>query len=133
MNLCSAAFAVVLHIGSFHTEPGFDNSNYGVGLQCRLNQSWSLETGVYNNSHSRTSAYIGGEYRYTFSNEWAIGFAGGIASNYPRGSEFAGLIPIAGITAHTPQWNGFGASAIFGPKVYKDGSHVFHFMITKEL
>jgi hypothetical protein len=125
--ICSTAFAVVLHIASWHSEPGFDNKNYGVGAECRITESMSLEAGVYRNSYGRESAYVAGEYRLLLGN-WAVGAAIGIATNYPEGT-----IPIGGLTLHTPEVNGWGGRLLFGPKVYSNGGHVLHFMITKEL
>jgi hypothetical protein len=126
MNCYSVA--LVLHLASLHAPSGFDNANYGAGLECRMTKEWSAEMGGYRNSYGQGSAYVAGGYRHTFANQWAVGAAIGIATGYPDGT-----IPVGGVTLHTPSVNGWGARALFGPKVRTSGGHVLHFMITKEL
>jgi hypothetical protein len=126
MNCLSVA--IVLHLASLHSPSGFDNANYGAGLECRITKEIGAEVGVYRNSYGQGSAYVAGEYRHTFANNWAVGAAIGIATNYPEGT-----IPIGGLTLHTPTVNGWGGRALFGPKARAHGAHVLHFMITKEL
>jgi hypothetical protein len=120
--------ALVLHLASVHVGADLDNANYGAGLECRVTKAIAVESGIYRNSYGDRSSYVVGEYRHTFENEWAIGAAAGIATGYPRGN-----IPIGGVTLHTPQYQGWGARLLAGPKVHEGGAHVLHLMITKEL
>jgi hypothetical protein len=120
--------ALVLHLLSAHSEPGFENANVGAGLECRITKELSAEMGGYRNSYGRGSAYVAGGYRHTFDSQWAIGAAIGIATGYPDGT-----IPIGGVSLHTPTVNGWGARLLAGPKVHQGGAHVLHLMITKEL
>ncbi len=126
MNCLSVA--LVVHLASLHAPSNFENANYGAGMECRITKEIAAEVGVYRNSYGKESAYVAGEYRHTFANDWAVGAAIGIATGYP-----AGNVPIGGLTVHTPQWNGWGARLLAGPKVHTDGAHVVHFMLTKEL
>ncbi len=131
MNCLSVA--LVLHLASLHTPSGFENANYGAGMECRITKDIAMEVGGYRNSYGKSSAYVAGEYRHTFANDWAVGAAIGIATGYPEYTKYAGVTPIGGVTLHTPQWNGYGARLLFGPKTHEDGAHVLHLMLTKEL
>ncbi len=125
-GLCGAAVAVVIHLASIHSEPGFNNDNYGIGASCRITDSISIDAGIYKNSYSRPSVYAAGEYRYNFDNQWALGATLGVASNYPYGSV------IGGVTVHTPSWHGWSAGAVIGPKIHEDGAAFIHLTIAKE-
>ena len=126
--ICSTAVAVVLHLASVHSAPGFNNANYGLGAQCRISEHVSVEAGVYRNSYDRTSPYVVGELRTATWHGWSAGVAVGSAANYPRG-----VIPVGGLTLHSPAISGWSLSAIAGPKVYEGGAAVLHFMLVKSL
>jgi hypothetical protein len=126
MNCLSVA--LVVHLASIHAPSGFENANYGAGMECRITREIAAEVGGYRNSYGRGSAYVAGGYRYTIDSQWAIGAAIGIATGYPDGT-----IPIGGVSLHTPTVNGWGARLLAGPKVHQGGAHVLHLMVTKEL
>ena len=126
MNNCHA-MTLVLHLVSAHSPSDFDNANYGAGLECRVD-SWAVEAGGYRNSYGRGSAYLAGGYWYALDSGWAVGLALGVATNYPEG-----MVPVGGITLHTPEWEGWGARLMVGPKVHEHGAHVAHLMLTRKL
>ncbi len=127
-GICGAAVAVVIHLASMHSEPGFNNDNYGIGASCRVTDSISIDAGIYRNSYAKASSYVAGEYRWNFGG-WGVGVAAGVATGYPYGK----LVPVGGLTLHTPAVEGWGGSFLLGPKAHSDGATVIHFMITKEL
>lgn len=86
------ALALTLHLASFHTDPGFNNANYGAGLDCRVTEAVTLSVGGYRNSYFHNSAYAtaaieqGGKFRY--------GLMAGVASGYPDHK----VQPLGGVT-----------------------------------
>ncbi len=128
-SLCGAAVAVVIHLASIHSQPGFNNANYGIGASCRVTDSISVDAGVYKNSFDKSSAYLAGEYRWNYR-EWAVGVVLGAATGYPYGG---GVVPVGGLVLHTPSIDGWSGAFLLGPKGHSNGAHVLHFMIAKEL
>lgn len=92
MSFC-AALALTLHLVSWHTDPGFENGNYGLGLECAVDENATLSAGAYRNSFGRTSAYamVGIE----TAGKLRTGVAVGVATNYPDGTIAMGGFTLA--------------------------------------
>lgn len=78
---CSAWLTV--HGPSYHTSPGYNNDNYGLGVSVETeNKLYSFSTGVYKNSYDNSSVYlVGSVYPWEY-NSWRFGGTLGIASGY---------------------------------------------------
>jgi hypothetical protein len=80
------------------TDKGLRNPNPGLGLECRLNDSWSATAGRFMNSDSAHSNYVGAYYQpWTFSDiKWGVVM--GAFNGYPKafdGGWFPAIVPVA--------------------------------------
>ena len=72
---------VEVHIISAHSEPGFNNNNTGLGIQCR-NGQYILDVGEYNNSIGNHTNYaVVGEQPFNFG-DLKFGAVIGTATGY---------------------------------------------------
>ena len=55
---CAAIAAVLLHVGSWHSQPGYHNRNPGIAVRTEC----GIVAGVYDNSVGKVTAYAGGMY-----------------------------------------------------------------------
>jgi hypothetical protein len=108
--------AVGVHVGSWHSEPGFNNTNPGVYV--RTADGWTL--GAYRNSVRRTSTYAG----------WTTGvdLAAGVRAEVTVGAiagYFRPVLPMAVPSVRFALGEHLGARLILIPRINpKLGAHV---------
>lgn len=82
----------------FDTDKGLRNANPGLGIEYRLDDTWSATAGRFINSDDRHSSYIGAYYQpWTFAGA-RLGVVGGAFNGYPKafnGGWFPAIIPVA--------------------------------------
>jgi hypothetical protein len=82
----------------FDTHKGLRNANPGIGLEYKLDDSWSATAGRFINSDNAHSSYIGAYYQpWTFAGA-KLSVVGGTFNGYPKafnGGWFPALIPVA--------------------------------------
>ena len=100
---------------SVHDRPGYNEFNYGAGVEHTLNQNWTLAGGWYHNSEYRGSVYAYGRYALYKRDSWDIGVAAGAVTGYQR----AAVIPMA-----FPEVCYAWACAMFAPQVESTGANV---------
>lgn len=76
---------------SLHDRPGYNQFNYGIGLETNVYGSWSVAAGWYRNSEYRGSAYAYGRYAFYKQDRWDLGVAVGAVTGYQR----AMVLPMA--------------------------------------
>ena len=67
---------------SLHDQSGFNEINYGAGLEQGITDRWTVAGGWYRNSDYRGSAYVYGRYAFYKKNAWDIGVAIGAVTGY---------------------------------------------------
>lgn len=136
--LCASAQAdilpnkVGLHIGSWHSEPGYNNSNPG------LNAQWSngLTAGFYENSESKpgarkTSGYIGHIWQTDQAQFAGIGWSASLTAGLVTGYARAKVMPFA-MPAASVHFGKTELSLGYIPKFEKNGAHTLHLMLRRE-
>ena len=117
--ICQTASAQTwLHVGglSWHDQPGFNNSNPGIGLERLVTNKWSVALGTYQNSDYQTSLYATGKYHWWYQNGLAINLNLGVATGYTAYPLVPMLVPefcwhwVCGMVM--PAVNPNGASAL---------------------
>lgn len=108
--------AVGVHVGSWHSEPGFNNTN--PGLYLRTVDGWTA--GAYRNSISRTSVYAG----WTDGTELASGVRAEVTVGGITGYRIP-LLPMAVPSVRFALGEHLGARLILIPRINpKLGAHV---------
>ena len=82
----------------FDSGKGLRNANPGIGLEVRIDETWSATAGRFINSDNAHSNYLGAYYQpWTFQGV-KLGGVGGVFNGYPRafnGGWFPAVIPTA--------------------------------------
>ena len=89
----------------FDTDKGLRNANPGLGLEYKLDETWSATAGRFINSDNAHSSYIGAYYQpWTWAGaKWGV--VGGAFNGYPKafnGGWFPAVIPTASFEG--PRW-----------------------------
>lgn len=100
---------------SLHDQSGYNEFNWGAGLEQSLTDRISVAAGWYYNSEYRGSTYAYGRYAFYKKDHWDIGVAVGAVTGYQRAS----VIPIA-----FPEACYGWTCALFAPKVENTGANV---------
>jgi hypothetical protein len=80
----------------FDKEKNLNNSNHGFGIEARMNNTYSLTAGVFENSDRQTSHYIGAYIMPFQVGALKAGAAVGAFDGYPKmrdGGWFPALVP----------------------------------------
>lgn len=89
----------------FDTQKGLRNANPGIGVEYRINPTWSVTAGRFRNSNNADSSYLGAYYQpWTFAGV-KLGAVVGAFNGYPNaynGGWFPALIPTA--TLESSHW-----------------------------
>jgi len=83
-NLPSAQTYVQVNGISVHDRSGYNEFNYGGGIEQTVNQDWSIAGGWYRNSEYRGSTYTYGRYNVYKNESWNIGIGIGAVTGYHR-------------------------------------------------
>jgi hypothetical protein len=78
---------------SVHDRPGFNEFNYGAGLEQTVTDRWTVAGGWFRNSEYRGSAYGYARYAVYKSGPWDIGVAGGLVTGYESYTVAPSLFP----------------------------------------
>lgn len=115
---------IIVHVGSWHSKPGFCNFNPGIGYQADS----GLTLGLYRNSECDASAYLGWTWWTSISENTRFSLTAGAATGYARASVIPMLLP-----AVTYHMQGFSIGIGFLPRVEKRGAAVAHLFLKTEL
>jgi hypothetical protein len=69
---------------SIHDKPGYNQFNYGGGIEQTVSENWNVAVGWYRNSEYRGSAYAYGRYSVYRSGSWDVGIGVGAVTGYQR-------------------------------------------------
>lgn len=107
---------------SYHFDRGrgFNEQNFGIGLEYEFNKDVSLAVGQYRNSIDRTSRYAAVAYTPLHAGNFSFGAAVGTVDGYYFRN--GGFIPMA-MPMATYETKHFGVNALYVPKM-KDISSV---------
>jgi hypothetical protein len=121
-NHVSAETYLQINGTSLHDKPGYNQFNYGGGIEQTVNDDWSVAGGWYRNSEYRSSTYSYGRYSFYRNSDWNLGVGVGLVTGYKRMS----VMPMA-----FPEACYSYLCALFLPKVDPSGANVigFHFKI----
>lgn len=89
----------------FDTHKGLRNANPGLGVEYRLNDTWSATAGRFRNSNNANSHYLGAYYQPWTVEGVKLGVVAGAFNGYPnayQGGWFPALIPTASLEGQ--QW-----------------------------
>jgi len=100
---------------SVHDRAGFNELNYGTGIETSVSDRSSVAGGWYYNSERRGSTYVYGRYAVYKKDSWDIGIAVGAVTGYQR----AAVVPMA-----FPEMCYAWACAMFAPQVESTGANV---------
>jgi hypothetical protein len=84
---------VQINGASVHDRPGFNEFNYGAGLEQTITDRWTVAGGWFRNSEYRGSAYGYARYAVYKSGPWDIGIAGGLVTGYESYTVAPSLFP----------------------------------------
>lgn len=117
-----AADAWWLNFGgpSYHTRPGYNGQNWGVGLQHDIDAQEMVVAGVYRNSYYRTTHYLAYGRRTWKHGSVSAGFVVGLIDGYPalnRGRVIPWSAPFV-----TVEGDVVGLNFIVVPAVEKQGA-----------
>lgn len=121
VTMCADARAQTIgaHLGSWHSEPGYNNAN--PGLYLRTAGGWTA--GFYRNSEWRTSAYAG----WTASTEVAGPVRAELTLGLITGYRAAPVLPLLAPSLRIGGDTGPALRLTLLPKVHpKQGAHVAH-------
>ena len=122
---------VEIHIGSYHTNPIYNNFNYGIGYNYLFNSYFELNSGYYKNSEDGESLYFGGTCNLYNSKKFVFGVGGILATGY-KGLDIAPLVALVvkyKVVDSIAIKMAFTSSRyVYEPKV---ATELFHFSITK--
>ena len=90
-NSLSAQTYVQVNGVSLHDRPGYNEFNYGAGLEQGITDRWTVAAGWYRNSEYSGSTYAYGRYAVYKKDSWDIGVAVGAVTGYQR----ATVVPMA--------------------------------------
>jgi hypothetical protein len=76
---------------SAHDRLGYNEFNYGAGVEHTVAKDWTIAGGWYRNSEYSGSTYAYGRYAVYKKNSWDIGVAVGAVTGYQR----AAVVPMA--------------------------------------
>jgi hypothetical protein len=78
---------------SVHNRPGFNEFNYGAGIEQTITDRWSVAGGWFRNSEYRGSAYAYGRYAVYKNKSWDIGVGAGLVTGYESYTVAPSLFP----------------------------------------
>lgn len=82
---------VQINGGSVHSKPGYNDFNYGLGIEQTVTDNWNIAAGWYRNSEYNSSAYAYGRYSFYRNGLWDFGVGVGAVTGYKRMS----VLPMA--------------------------------------
>ena len=103
---------------SLHDQSGYNQFNYGLGVEKTISKDWNIAAGWYRNSEYRGSAYVYGRYSLYQSGAMDLGVGVGIITGYRR----AAVMPMA-----FPEACYGYICALFVPKIENTGANVLGF------
>jgi hypothetical protein len=114
-SACFAQTYVQINGVSLHDQSGYNEFNYGAGLEQGITDRISVAGGWYYNSEYRDSIYAYGRYTVYQQNAWNIGIALGAVTGYQR----ARVVPMA-----FPEVCYGWVCSLFAPRVEATGANV---------
>jgi hypothetical protein len=75
---------LVVVVGSRHRQQGYNEHNWGLGIEHGVNDRWRVIGGTYRNSFYRQTLYAGAVYMPLRSGDWRIGGTAMLATGYDR-------------------------------------------------
>ena len=84
---------LMVHVASVHTQPGFNNTNLGVGLRWADAKGDGPVAGVYYNSERSTSAYAGYAWNWQIAGPVSAQLTVGGIGGYKRAAVVPMLLP----------------------------------------
>jgi hypothetical protein len=115
LSIAQAQTYVQINGISWHDQSGYNDANYGVGLEQGITDRISVAGGWYYNSEYRVSTYAYGRYTVYRQDQWDFGIAIGAVTGYQR----AQVVPMA-----FPEACYVWACALFVPRVEPTGANV---------
>jgi hypothetical protein len=91
LSLTQAQTWLQINGASVHDQSGYNEFNYGAGLEQGITQRISMAGGWYRNSEYGGSFYAYGRYAFFKQGSWDIGLAVGAVTGYQRAS----VLPMA--------------------------------------
>ena len=88
---CHSQTYVQVNGVSLHDRSGYNEFNYGAGLEQGITDRWTVSAGWYRNSEYSGSTYAYGRYTVYKKDSWDIGVAVGAVTGYQR----ATVVPMA--------------------------------------
>lgn len=115
-NFSLAQTYVQINGVSVHNRPGFNEFNYGAGVEQTVTDRWSIAGGWFRNSEYRGSAYGYARYAVYKNGPWDIGIGAGLVTGYESYTVAPSLFPEACYSyfcvVALPQVKTNGASAL---------------------
>jgi hypothetical protein len=69
---------------SLHNKPGYNQFNYGAGIEQTVSENWNVAAGWYRNSEYHGSAYTYARYSFYKNGPWNLGVGVGVVTGYNR-------------------------------------------------
>lgn len=120
LSVAQAQTYVQVNGASLHDRPGFNDWNWGAGLEQGITDRWTVAGGWYYNSDYRGSVYAYGRYAFYKQGAWDMGVAVGAVTGYQRAS----VIPMA-----FPEACYAWVCGLFIPKVESTGANAVGFRL----
>ena len=104
-----AAYSLIVTDRAYHFDRtrGYNEHNFGLGLEREFSSSLAGEFGFYRNSYYRETAYAWAIYTPWRAGDWSVGTDFGLVTGYghPVAPWLTGLV--------TRDWSRFGVSVLF--------------------
>ena len=110
----------------FDRNQGFNEANYGFGVEYALTKDWSLSGGTFRNSEYTQSKYAVAAYQPLDFFGFRLGVAGGIMDGYRgpnnkyEGKPFTVFMPVMSYEKQN-----FGVNVLFVPSVNVNGDKLY--------
>ena len=78
----SAETYIQINGASVHDKPGYNQFNYGAGVEQTITENWSVSGGWYRNSEYRGSTYAYARYSLYKNGPWDLGLGIGAVTGY---------------------------------------------------
>jgi hypothetical protein len=84
INHALAETSIQINGASIHDKPGYNQFNYGGGVEQTISDRWSVAGGWYRNSEYRGSAYGYARYSVYQDGPWNLGIGVGAVTGYKK-------------------------------------------------
>lgn len=92
---------LVITIGSRHHKRGYNERNWGIGIERKISDNWRMGAGTYRNSYYRQTLYAGVTYAPLRFGDWHLGGTALLVTGYESRPV---VVPFPSISYEQKEW-----------------------------